>query len=82
MTLDQYNLLCHALFINDLIQLIYFTFLLLGNSVYGHSIMDKSKHTSVKFCGLTKASAEINNPRFIHLEEFEDETFEVCMSYH
>ena len=43
--------------------------------------MDKSRHTSVKFCDLTKASAEINNPRFIHLEEFEDETFEVWMTY-
>ena len=48
-----------------------------GNSVYGHSIMDKSKHTNVSFCGIEKASKLINDPFFYNLEEFDKETFEV-----
>ena len=54
------------------------TFCLSGNSVYGHSIMDKSKHTKVTFCGIERASQLINDPFFHDLEEFDDMTFEVC----
>ena len=48
-----------------------------GNSVYGHSIMNKDKHTSVKFCGKHEASVLVNDPRFISLDEFEGECYEV-----
>lgn len=48
-----------------------------GNSVYGHAIMDKSKHTTVKFCDLEKASQSINDPFFTSFEEFDDDTYEV-----
>ena len=51
----------------------YFT----GNSVYGHSIMDKSKFTTVTFCGIDKANKLVNDPFFTSLDEFDDETFEV-----
>ena len=50
---------------------------LTGNSVYGHSLMDKEKHTSVNFCGLDKATKYINNPYFRNIEEMAGETFEV-----
>lgn len=55
---------------------------LIGNSVYGHSIMRKDKHRSVKLCGLDKASKLVNDPHFIDLTELEDETFEVRYLIH
>ena len=48
-----------------------------GNAVYGHSIMDKEKHTRINFCDIEKASKSINDPFFMDLEEFDNETFEV-----
>ena len=39
--------------------------------------MDKSKHTSVNFCGLEKVRKYVNNPFFRGLEEMDNETFEV-----
>ena len=39
--------------------------------------MDKERHTKVQFCGLEKASKTVNDPFFMDLEEFDDETFEV-----
>ena len=51
--------------------------LLSGNAVYGHSIMDKEKHTRISFCNIEKASKSINDPYFMDLEEFDNETFEV-----
>lgn len=53
---------------------------LIGNSVYGHSLMDKSKHTTVNFCGLERVKKYINNPYFRGLDEMENETFEVNIS--
>ncbi|XP_063692200.1 uncharacterized protein LOC134824307 isoform X1 [Bolinopsis microptera] len=50
---------------------------LLGNSVYGHSIMDKARFTNVTFCDQEKASKMVNDPFFHSLDEFSDETFEV-----
>ena len=50
---------------------------LLGNSVYGHSIMRKDLHNSVRFVTLDKASKLVNDPRFTGLTEFDQETFEV-----
>ena len=38
--------------------------------------MDKEKHTSIKFCGLEKASRYVNNPYFRDIDELDDETFE------
>ena len=55
--------------------------ILSGNSVYGHSIMDKSKFTNVTFCGIEKASKFVNDPFFQSLDEFNDETFEVRRVY-
>ena len=48
-----------------------------GNSVYGHSIMNKSKHTCVNFCSSDQAAQLINDPRFISLDEFDGDCFEV-----
>ena len=48
-----------------------------GNSVYGYSIMNKTRFTNVTFCGPDKASKMINDPFFHSLDEFRDETFEV-----
>ena len=39
--------------------------------------MNKSKHTDVQFCTLDKAIKLINDPRFVSLEECEDDCFEV-----
>ena len=50
---------------------------LIGNSVYGYSIMNKNKHLSVKFCNENRACKLVNDPRFVSLEEFENETYEV-----
>ena len=50
-----------------------------GNSVYGHSIMNKAKFTNVTFCDLERASKMVNDPFFHSLDEFSDETFEVCL---
>ena len=50
---------------------------LIGNSVYGHSIMRKDRHTNVQLTGLSKALKLVNNPLYTSLEEMDDETFEV-----
>ena len=50
---------------------------LIGNSVYGYSIMNKDKHLSIEFCDEDRACQLVNDPRFMSLEEFEDETYEV-----
>ena len=39
--------------------------------------MNKAKHTTVKFCGIEKASKFINSPFFTTIDEFDGETFEV-----
>ena len=41
--------------------------------------MNKERHSKVTFCDLEKASKSINDPFFIDLEEFDDETFEVIL---
>jgi hypothetical protein len=41
--------------------------------------MDKSKHTTVKFCDLEKASQSINDPFFTSFEEFDEDTYEVFL---
>jgi hypothetical protein len=43
--------------------------------------MDKSKHTTVKFCDLEKASQSINDPFFTSFEEFDEDTYEVGFEY-
>ena len=45
--------------------------------MYGHSIMNKEKHSKVKFLDLDKASKAVNDPYFIDLEEYDESTFEV-----
>lgn len=45
--------------------------------MYGHSIMDREKHTKIDVCGIEKASKLVNDPYFISLEEFDEENFEV-----
>lgn len=52
---------------------------LIGNSFYGYTIMNKSKHLSVKFCTHDEASKLINDPRFMSIDEFEDDCFEVII---
>ncbi len=50
---------------------------LIGNSFYGYTIMNKGKHLNVRFLDREDAAKAINNPRFISLEEFEEDSFEV-----
>ena len=38
------------------------TMKLIGNALYGHTVMDKEKHTTTTFCGLDKISKRINDP--------------------
>lgn len=45
---------------------------LIGNSFYGYTIMDRSKHMDVKFLNERETVKAINNPRFVALEEFDD----------
>ena len=52
---------------------------LIGNSVYGHSLMDKEKHSHVIFTDLEGANKHVNSPFFNDLEEMDEETFEVKM---
>jgi hypothetical protein len=39
--------------------------------------MNKEKHTRVTFCNIDRASKAVNDPFFMDLEEFDDNTFEV-----
>ena len=39
--------------------------------------MNKKKHTDVEFCTFERATKLVNDPRFVSLEEFEDDCFEV-----
>lgn len=41
--------------------------------------MNKAKHTDVQFCKFEKASKLVNDPRFVSIEEFSDESFEVII---
>ena len=50
---------------------------LIGNSFYGYTIMNKAKHLSVEFCKHEKAAKLINDPKFMSVEEFEGDNFEV-----
>jgi hypothetical protein len=44
------------------------TMKLIGNALYGRTVMDKEKHTTTSFCGLDKISKRINDPHFKDLE--------------
>ena len=43
--------------------------------------MNKEKFTNVKFCRREGASKAINDPFFSHLDEFDNETFEVILIF-
>jgi len=58
------------------------TMKLIGNALYGRTVMDKSKHTTTSFCGLDKISKRINDPHFKDLEELDDDRFEVMAGKH
>ncbi len=45
--------------VNDDMTIIGKTMKLVGNSLYGRTVMDKEKHTSTSFCGLDKFSKRI-----------------------
>ena len=38
----------------------------------GYTVMNKSKHQSVKFLDESEAVKAVNDPRFLALEEFDD----------
>jgi hypothetical protein len=42
----------------------------------GYTVMNKSKHQSVKFLDEREAAKAVNDPRFLSLEEF-DNSYEV-----
>ena len=48
-----------------------------GNCAYGYTIMDKTKHTSVRFCSENKIASHIKNPLFKCLEELNGDVYEV-----
>ena len=48
-----------------------------GNSFYGYTVMNKSKHLDVGFCSEEKTGERVNDPRFMSLEEFDDGCYEV-----
>ena len=52
---------------------------LIGNAVYGHSLMDKEKHSHVIFTDLEGTNKHINSPFFKDLEEMDEDTFEIKM---
>jgi hypothetical protein len=58
------------------------TMKLIGNALYGRTVMDKEKHTTTSFCGLDKISKRINDPHFKDLEELSDNRFEVMAGKH
>jgi hypothetical protein len=58
------------------------TMKLIGNALYGRTVMDKEKHTTTTFCGLDKISKRINDPHFKDLEELNDNRFEVMAGKH
>ena len=58
------------------------TMKLIGNVVYGRTVMDKEKHTTSSVCGLDKISKRMNDPHFKHLEELSDNRFEVMAGKH
>ena len=41
--------------------------------------MNKSKHLSVEFCKSDGVSKLINDPHFMSIDEFEDDSFEVII---
>ncbi len=48
------------------------TMKLIGNALYGRTVMDKEKHTTTTLCGLDKISKRINDPHFKDLEELNE----------
>jgi hypothetical protein len=58
------------------------TMKLIGNALYGRTVMDKEKHTTTTFCGLDKVSKRINDPHFKDMEELDDNRFEVMAGKH
>jgi hypothetical protein len=55
---------------------------LIGNALYGRTVMDKEKHTTTSFCDRIKATKRINDPHFKDLEELDDDRFEVMAGKH
>ena len=54
------------------------TMKLIGNSGYGSLIMDKEKHTNVRYCtGKRKACLAANKPEYRKMTELDNELFEV-----
>ena len=49
----------------------------LGNSWYGGTLMDKAKHTSLRFCEEKHIQNHIRNPLFKSMEELNGDIFEV-----
>ena len=55
---------------------------LIGNSVYGRSLMNKRTHKCVEFTSLNAAAKRVNSSLFVSLEEFHNNTFEVSVYIH
>lgn len=45
--------------------------------MYGYTVMNKSKHLDVQFCGDDEVQNLVNNPRFMSVEEFDNRSYEV-----
>ena len=50
---------------------------LMGNAGYGGTLIDKTKHISLKFCSEENVDNHIKNPLFKNMEELEGEIYEV-----
>jgi len=52
-------------------------FKLLGNSAYGRSLMRKDKHLDTTICTISETQKAVNESRFHHMVEVNDEYYEV-----
>ncbi len=51
-----------------------------GNSAYGSLLLNKSKYTSIQYCGAGKASRYVRSPLFRRSQQLADDLFEVEMT--
>jgi len=66
--------------LNPASQLVAETSKLIGNSVYGRSLLNKDKHRDYKLCSLDDALRYINEPLYQDSSEINDDLFEIQMS--
>ena len=79
---QESNIIYHAGDSDPAMKLVAETSKLIGNSVYGRSLMNKRTHKCVEFTSLNAAAKRVNSSLFVSLEEFNNNTFEVSVYIH